>query len=881
MISTVRRMLERLRAVFGQSALDRDFDDEAATHIQLAMDENMRRGMSEDDARRDALVRFGGVLQSKEHHRRVRSLPFIEVAIQDLRYTLRTLRRDRGFAFVAIVMLGLGIGANATVFSIVNEILLRPLPFKDPGALTWIEQANGRSGRSSLTYSVSAYEGFRERNRSFEDVTGYFAFSSPDNYRLGGLGAPVPVSAMPVLGNFFQVLGVEPAIGRMFGPDETQRGGRAVVLLAYPFWQRQFSGDPHVVGRVIDLNGQPVTVVGVLPNRFDFGAVFSPGSRIDAFVPIIPDEMREWGNTLSLIGRLRPGVTVERANTDARTIAPELYFNTARPNSKGSYSARVLGLKEHVSGQLRRSLVVLWSAVGFTLLIVCVNLANLLIARTGSRTKELAMRAALGAARGRLIRQLLTESLLLSGAGAVVGLGFAALVTRSLAHQGSVTLPLLSNVRVDAAALAWTLLIAAVSCIAFGLVPALKMSTSDLQSALKDVGPGVSTGRSHHRLRSSLVISEMALACMLLVGAGLLLRSFLRMLDVDLGFRPARVAVIKAEYDDGGSAERRGVILENMLRNIQAIPGIEMAGITDNLPLEGNRSWGLRAKGKQYRDGELPGCVVYMITPGYLETMSVRIEKGRGFSWGDQSGAEPVVIVNQTVASYLWPGVDPIGQFALVNGRDTRVVGVVSDVRESSLEKKAAWQMYLPAAQFGPVGALLTVRSTLPVPALAASVMSTLRSLNPRQPTTQLRPVQTSVDHAASPRRFFMLLVTAFAVFGLALAALGVYGLISYSVTQRTQEIGIRVALGATARQVRAGIIWQTMRFVLAGVALGAGGSLILSRVIASMLFETAPTDAAAFVGAVILLACAALAAALIPAHRAARVDPMRALRPM
>ena len=880
MIGAVQRIVQRIRAMFGQTRLDREFDAEAASHIQLAIDDNRRRGMSADEARRAALIRFGGVLQSREHHRRSRGLPFVEVAIQDLRYTMRTLRRDPGFAFVAIVMLGLGIGANAAVFSVVNQILLRPLPFPASRELAWIEQTNGRSGLSSVTYSVSAFEGFRDRNRSFADLTGYFAFAEPDNYRLGGHGAPLPVSVIPVLGNFFHVLGVDPAIGRDFTREEMQRGGRAAVMLAYPFWQRQFAGDRRIVGQVIDLNGQMVVVAGVLPERFDFGAVFSLGVRVDAFVPIIPDEMRDWGNTLSLIGRLRPGVTLERANVDARAVAPELYFNFKYANSKGFYTARVVALKEHVSGQLRRSLIVLWSAVGFTLLIVCVNLANLLIARTGARSKELAMRAALGAERGRLIRQLLTESLLLSGAGAVVGFGLAAAVTRYLAHQGSVTLPLLSTVRVDGAALAWTLLVAAASCIAFGLVPAVRMSTKDLQSTLRDMGQRVGTGRSHQRLRSSLVVSEMALACMLLVGAGLLLRSFERVLDVDLGFRPAGVSAIKADYESDAGPARRGVIFEDMLRHVRAIPGVQMAGITDNLPLEGNRSWGLRAKGKQYRDGELPGCFVYMITPGYIETMGMRLTQGRLFTWGDGANSEPVVIINETAARYLWPGEDPIGRIAVINGNDTRVVGVVSDVRETSLETKGAWQMYLPAMQAGPVGAMLTVRSTLPPSALASTLLRTLRSLNPTQPATQLRPIQASVDHAVSPRRFFMVLVTAFAVFGLMLAALGVYGVISYSVAQRTQEIGVRMALGATPTQVQAGIMRQTMLLVAIGVAIGAIASLMLSRLISSMLFETAPTDPAAFVGTALLLACAALAAALIPAYRAAHVDPMRALRP-
>jgi len=409
----------------------------------------------------------------------------------------------------------------------------------------------------------------------------------------------------------------------------------------------------------------------------------------------------------------------------------------------------------------------------------------------------------------------------------------------------------------------------------------MKMSTRDVQSALKEVGPGMSSGRGHHRLRASLVVSEVALACMLLVGAGLLLRSFLRVLDVDLGFRPMSVAAIKVDDVGGGNGEKRGAALEDLLTRVQAIPGVELAGVADNLPLERNRSWGLSAKGKQYREGELRGTFVYVITPGYLETMGVRLKKGRAFTWSDRSTTQPVVVINEAAARYLWPGEDAIDRIALINGRDTRVIGVVADVHESSLESTGAWQMYLPVTQAGPVGTYLAIRSTLPAASIAPNVMRTLRGLNPTQSATQLRPIQASVDRAVSPRRFFMLLVGAFAAFGLLLAALGVYGVISYSVTQRTQEIGIRMALGATASQVRRGILWQTVRLVSMGVMIGAAASAVLSRLIAALLFETAPTDPAAFVGTVILLAGAALAAAIIPARRASRVDPMKALRPI
>ncbi len=404
------------------------------------------------------------------------------------------------------------------------------------------------------------------------------------------------------------------------------------------------------------------------------------------------------------------------------------------------------------------------------------------------------------------------------------------------------------------------------------------MSGDNLQEALKDTGPGMSEGRKHERLRATLVISQVALACVLLIGAGLLLRSFLRVLDVDLGFEPSRAAAIKVEYDDGNPA-RRGAILQEILRRVSAIPGIEAAGISDNLPLDMNRSWGLSAKGRDYRQGDLPGAFVYMITPGYLNAMGMHLVEGRDIGWQDGPDSERVAIINQRAARQLWPGEDPVGRIGLVNGTDTRIVGVISEVRESNVESESGWQMYLPAPQQGPVGAELVVRTKLPSDVLASSVMSTLRSINPGQPATEFRTIQQIVDHAVSPRRFFVLLVTIFAALGLILASLGIYGVISYSVTRRTQEIGIRMALGATAAHVQYGVISRTLRLALLGITLGTVASVIVARSLASILFGTGPTDPMAYVSMVLLLTAVAFVAGYIPARRASRIDPMIALR--
>jgi predicted permease len=652
-----------------------------------------------------------------------------------------------------------------------------------------------------------------------------------------------------------------------------------VALLSYAFWKRQFAGKPEIVGQAINLNGSPTTVIGVLPETFDFGSVFSPGAKVDLYTPVIMEDIREWGNTLALVGRLKPGVTLPQAQAEADLLFPKLDFNVKHPEYGQGYTANLFELKDYVSGKLRRSLIVLWCAVGMILLIVCVNLSNLLLARAAARNREFALRGALGAGRGRLIRQLLTESLVLSGAGALLGLGLAFAITAYLSNQGSIALPLLSSVRVDGAALTWTLMIAITTAVLFGLTPALKISATNLQNALKDGGQGAGEGRNHDRIRSALVVSEVALACVLLVGAGLLLRSFLQVLDVDLGFQPTRTAAISADYDDGNNPDKRAAIWQEMVRRVEQIPGIETAGITDNLPMSRNRSWGISAKGKRYSKGELQATFVYIVSPGYLNAIGMHLVKGRDFTWDDGPNNQKLVLINETVARRLWPGEDPVGRIARVAGSDALVIGVVADVHETSAEEGAGWQMYLPATQYGPVGAELVVRTKLPPETLAASVMSTLRQMNPAQPSTEFRPIQQLVDHAVSPRRFFVMLVSAFALLGLFLAALGIYGVISYSVTQRTQEIGIRMALGATLARVQLDVIRATLQLALIGIAIGTIASFGASRLIASLLFGTTPTDPITFLGMVVVLGAIALLAGYIPARRASRINPMVALR--
>ena len=878
MIDWIRESLHHFRFFFRKPQLDRELDAEMAAHLELAIEENLQRGMSPEEARRQALIGFGGTEQAKEHHRETRSLPVLEILSQDLRYTMRTLRRDRAFALIAILILALGIGANIAVFSVVNTLLLRPLPFPDSQQLVWLAGLHGKGGLSAITYNVGLYEEFRRHNESFQEITSFQTFWGSSEYNMTGHGEPQHVQAVMVANNFFRTLGVQPALGRIFLPTECAKGAAPTVLLTHAFWRQQFGAEPAIVGQTITLDNKAATVIGVLPASFDFPSVFWPGLRADIFIPAVMDEIRNWGNTVAIFGRLKPGVSVAQAQAEANVLLPQL--KAAHPEWFMEYTADMSSLKDYVSGKLRRSLIVLWCAVGLILLIVCVNLSNLLLARLASRNKEFAVRNALGASRGRLIRQLLTESLVLSCAGALLGVGLAYAVTYYLAHQGSIVLPLLSSVRVDGTALAWTLAVTLAVGVLFGIAPGLILSGANVPDNLKDAGRGLSEGRKHDVMRSVLVVSEVALCFVLLVGAGLLLRSFLRILDVELGFQPSHAAAITINYDDGNDGVKRGVILQEILRQVKALPGIEAAGVADMLPLDRNRSWGLLNPSRAYPKDEDLGAIVRIVTPGYFDAMGIRLTSGRDFSWQDAAKSEGVVIINETGARRHWPGESPIGRLARGMGKDPdRVIGVVSDVRVSSLETSPGSEMYLLVTEASPEGSELVVRSKLPPDVLTPMVMSTLRKLNPAQPATVFRPVQTLVDHTVSPRRFFVMLVSIFAGLGLVLAALGIYGVISYSVTRQTQEIGIRMALGATAGHVLLGVLSKTMRLATLGIGFGAIASFAVARWISSLLFHTEPADPATFVIMILLLTGVACAAGFFPARRASSINPMVALR--
>jgi putative ABC transport system permease protein len=873
---SIRELLARLSSFFRKRELDREFDAELAAHLEMSIEDNLKQGMSAEEARRMAMIRLGGLDAARESHRESRGLPAMETILQDIRYSFRTLRRDAGLAIFAILIIGLGVGASSTVFSVVNALLLRPLPFESPGRLAWIANSTVE-GLSGATIQVAYLQDLRAQSQSFSDVAGYDAFYGVGDDKLIGAGEPERLTGVPVSENFFQLLGVRPQLGRLFTAEECMFNGPRAALLSHRLWERRFASDPNIVGRAITLNDAPVTVVGVLPASFDFATVFAPGSRVDLYRPFpLSEQTNRWGNTLSLVGRLKAGVTIEAARAEVNAIAGR--SEREHPERNG-FRPKVAALHEHVSGQLRSAMFVLACAVGLVMMIVCANLSNLLLARAATREKEIAIRASLGAGRRRLIRQMLTESLVMSLCGAAVGLLLAVGGTRLLSQLDAVRIPLLEQVRVDAPALGFTLLTAVLTGVVFGLVPAIRASSLSLQTALKECGRGSSRGKRHGWIRNALVVCEVAFACVLLVGAGLLVRSFLRVLDIDLGFQPGSAGALRIDPGRQFSTQAlKNSYYDEALRRVRSAPGIEAAGITDALPLSGNRSWSVTAKGKTYERGQYPEAFVRVVSEGYLRAMGIQMRAGRDFSAADNPSSPRVIIVNETLARALWPGEDPLGKIMIADG-ERQVVGVVRDVRHLALEQESGGEMYFPFRQMNDSSLTLVVRGAYSPAVLASGVREALRPIDPNLPTNEFRAIQDLVDRSVSPRRLIVMLLAGFAGFALILASLGIYGVISYSVSQRKQEIGIRMALGASAGNLQTLILTQTLKLAAAGMGLGLLASWLLGRALQGLLFGVTPSDPMTFAAALVLLMAVAALAGYLPAMRASRLDPVEALR--
>lgn len=796
---------------------------------------------------------------------------------QDLRYGVRGLGRSPGFFAVAVLSIGLGIGATTSVFSIVDAVLLRPLPFHEPERLVWIANTGAGSGLSAVTSRASNLRDWRRLSRSLESLTGYSAFFDYDSYALIRDGDPERLNGVPVAQDFLDVLGVRPQIGRNFVYEESIQNGRRAVILSHGFWTRRFGADPGIVGTSITLNNASTVVVGVLPASFEFAPVFAPGARVDFLIPFpISEETDRSGNMLSIIGRLAPGATVEQAQADLDLVNQQLL--AAEPGRWG-LGASATRLDRQIRGSSWRALLTLAAAAGVVLLIVCTNMSNLLLARASTRRKEMAVRSAVGAGRSRLVRQLLTESLVLAGCGALLGVALANAITRVVANTPAFRMPRLEFATVDGVTLSFALGMAVLTGVAFGVLPAFQVSGVHARELLNAASRGSTGDRGRTWTRELLIVGEMALACLLVVASGLLLRSFVSVLNVELGFQPEQAVAWRIEVDRSVSMDQRRAFCERLLRGVRALPGVTSAGLTDTLPLGRNRSWTVGARGEVYGEGDAPTAFPRVVSPGYLETMGIRRLEGRTLSDRDTSEAGRVIVVNATMARQLWPGQEAVDRVAVINEAEWRVVGVVSDVRHGSLEKQGGLELYLPMTQEFRWGSLeLVVRSSLPAGSLVPSVRGALRELDPTLPSAEFRTLEVVVDRAVAPRRFLLLLLGSFALAALLLAALGIYGVVSCSVGQRTQEIGIRMALGESRAQVQWRIVGRTLRLAGVGLLVGTLGSFGLSGLLSSLLFGVGPADPLTYGLMALTLTVVAAAAAYLPARRASRTDPARVL---
>ncbi len=803
--------------------------------------------------------------------------------LQDIRYGFRMLLKSPGFTLVAIIALALGIGANSAIFSIINSVLLRPLPYADPDRLVVIWETNpslSEDLRLRNEASPANFLDWKAQQTVFEDM-GAFNWNT---YNLTGGDMPEQLVGNPVTASIFSTLGVKPLLGRVIQPEDDQEGAPLVVVLSNKVWQRRFGAKPEIVGQQIALNNQSYTVVGVMPQEFEFPAAMS-----ELWVPMAFSKaavQRRQAHYLYTRARLKPDVTIEQAQSEMNTIAARL--RQQYPDSNTDRGIRLVSLHEEMVHQVKPALLVLLGAVGFVLLIACANVANLMLARAMARHKEIAIRTALGASRWRVVQQLLTESVLLSLMGGVGGLLLALwsidLLKSGVPSEMASFIHGWNSIGLDARVLSFTLGISVLTGVLFGLVPALQVSKPDLNEGLKEGDRG-STG-TRNRVRSLLVISEMALALVLLIGAGLMMKSFMRLIEVQPGFNPhnvlsASLSLPRARYDTNQKATD---FITQLQERVASQPGVRAVGAVDLLPMAGSgQTTTFVVEGKPAPPrGQEPEANFRTITPTYLGTLGIPVQKGRAFSDHDTKDAPLVAIINETMARLFFQNEDPIGRRLLdPDGKNppVEIVGVVGDIKHWGLDDKPEAYLYLPHAQVGGSYITLVVRTDGDPAAMAATVRREVLALDKDQPVFDIKTMEQRVADTGAQKRLTMYLLSVMASVALVLAAVGIYGVIAYSVTQRTHEIGIRMALGAQRGDILKLVVRQGMLMAAVGVCIGLAASFYVTRVLAGLLFGVSATDPVTFAGVALLLAAVALVACLIPARRATKVDPMIALR--
>jgi predicted permease len=871
-MSRLRELASRIRGMFSQNRLDRDLDEELSVHLEMLIDENVRRGMSLKEGRDAARRSFGGVQQTRESYRDQRGLPIVETLIQDIRFGCRMLRKNPGFTAGAVFTLALGIGANTAMFSVINAVLLRPLPYLEPERLVWMTESGDEVANRWLSFPN--FVDWRERNSVFESMSTIRGWS----LTMTGGDQPLNLNARMVAAEYFKVMGVAPLLGRSFTASDDQPGANPVTILSYGFWQNQFAGDPDIVGKSITLDDRAYTVIGVMPQSF-----YHQGPP-PIWLLVGPQNWNQRDVRIagSVIARLKPGATIEQARSEMNAISQQLAREHPVANA-GANRVNVLSLQENVTGNVRPALLVLFGAVGLVLLIACANVANLLLARAATRRKEFAVRAALGATRARVVRQLLVESLILGLAGGAVGLVLAWWGSTVLGRMAQTAIPRLDGLHLSYQVLGFSLLVSILSGIVFGLAPAWRFSKADPQEILKD-SSSTTSERHGKRLRGALVIAEVAISVALLIGAGLLIKSMLRLSNSSAGFDPSNVLtmdlkVSRNRYRGKGELAR---LLQQLLDRVENQPGVGAATLSATLP--GLRDWtnDIFPEGQApLTPGELINVDWAIVSADYFKTMRIPILKGRTFTRQEDSEGKPVLLIDENLARQFWPNEDAVGKHIKYDSPTWHeVIGVVKEIKSYGSEAKPLIKIYTPMGRAALQNPVLSVRTTNTEPQnLSMAIAAEIHSLDKDLPVTEVAMFDEILSREVSPKRFNTGLLSIFAALALVLAATGVYGVTSYAVAERTHEVGIRMALGARERDVLRLFISQGIELVLSGVAIGLIGAFALTRVMTSLLFGVSATDAVTFATVSVGLTTIALLACYLPARRATKVDPMIALR--
>jgi putative ABC transport system permease protein len=879
-------LLARLSALVKRETVIRDIDEEFRVHLDMETSANLARGMSAAEARETALRSFGNLGSIRDSAYEIRGGGMIETFWQDIRYAARGLAKQKTFTLVAVITLALGIGANTAIFSVVNELLLRPLPYLDAERLVMLWEVTPE-GRHQNTTSRANFRGWREQTTSFESMAAF----TDQRLNLTGAGEAEEVSVQFATPSLFHVLGVQPILGRDMKEEDGDKDAPPIAILSNGFWQRRFGGDPQIVGKPILLNGTPYTVVGVMPAGFQWhirsrsgtGRAAEIWSALD-----IPsgDGPGSRGRFLSTVARLKPGVSVQQAQADMKTAMARLEQDAPRFN-KG-YQTEIIPLRDQFVGNVRLALWIILGAVGFVLLIACANVANLMLSRAAAREKEIAVRTALGAGRRRLVRQLLTESFLLATIGGLLGLGIAAWGIKALAAISPRDLVNLQRVGLNLTVLGWTMGISFVTSIIFGLAPALEATRLNLNGALKEGKGAEGLNPRSGKLRSGLVIAEVALALVLLASAGLLIKSFGQLRKIDSGFNANNVLTMVVRLPDGKYKEDQQYInfFNQATQRMRTLPGVTAAGMINFLPLYGGlgSGTGFTIEGRPTPGpGEEPSTNVRVSDADYFTAMQIPLLRGRNFTNLEMNEAKHVILINDALARKHFPGENPIGKRITVPMSDkpaaTEIIGVVGDVKYDSLIDAAEPTVYFPEPELTYPFMTFVVRTTGDPLASAAAVRREISELDPEQPVSDVRSMNEVMSDTVGRARFNTLLLALFAALATVLAAVGIFGVMNYSLALRTREIGLRMALGAQKGQVLQLMLKQGLVLTLIGTAIGIAGALALTRLLSTLLFGVSSADPAIFAGIVLLLMLVSLVACYLPARRATRIDPMTALR--